>query len=73
MSTGNRVFNIQISVTGSRTVPTKPYGNAKWEVTVSRDLDDDEIIEQELYEVRQTITDQLDAQEAVEIENAYRR
>ena len=34
----------RIVVTGARTIPTKPYGNEKWELTVERmgaDLDED--------------------------------
>jgi len=58
-----------IMVTGSRTIPTKPYGNAKWEIVITRDLDDDEIIEQGVYELRQLITDQLDDQERAELDH----
>jgi len=60
----------QILVMGSRTIPTKPYGNAKWEITVIRDLEDDDVIGQEIYELRQLITDHLDDQERTEIDNA---
>jgi len=59
----------QITVTGSRTIPTKPYGNAKWEIMITRDLDDDEIISQEVYDIRQLITDQLDDQERAEFDH----
>jgi hypothetical protein len=34
----------RIVVVGSRTIPTRPYGNEKWELTVERmgtDLDED--------------------------------
>ena len=36
--------NVRLVVTGARTIPTKPYGNERWELTVERtgaDLDED--------------------------------
>jgi len=54
----------RVVVTGSRTIPTKPYGNEKWELTLERFLDDDQIIGQELFDIMgEMLTDALDTRE----------
>jgi len=58
-----------LSVTGSRTIPTKPYGNEKWELTVVRegaDLDETS----NLADMCNLIVDLLDTLEANAIEHA---
>ena len=58
-----------ITVTGARTVPTRPYGNSKWEFTITRVLGEHEYIGETLFELAEMITARLDDQERIELSN----
>lgn len=63
MSQANFLVKPRIKVTGSRVIPTKPYANEKWEITIEADLPDDVIINQELSDTGETIREALDDNE----------
>lgn len=61
--------SVTVSVSASRTIPTKPYGNEKWEFSVSvtgKGL----ITSQELYELSTELRIRMDIEEQAAIEHA---
>jgi len=70
---GDVLTGTVISVRGKRLIPTQKYGNEEWEFTVSRQLDDDEVIGQELYVLWEMVKDMLDQSEVVALEHVNPR
>lgn len=68
----SREIDDVIVVTGARTIPTKPYGNERWEICVTRYLERNDVLSQQLYEMGEIIRHQLDVHEDAAISNANR-
>lgn len=61
---------VTLTVTGTRTIPTKPYGNEKWEFLITRTGED--LLEvANLEDMRIILSEMLDAAEQSAIAHAH--